>query len=60
MKREWEVPEIMDLEVKATQYAPEGGTIQDGAYQSNDGKWDIPTYASSAGNSGKPDVEVKP
>ena len=48
-----------ELNVRATAYSPNGGMIEDGAYQSNDGKYTIPTYGPSSGNSGEPTVDVQ-
>lgn len=58
MKKVWNTPEFETLNVNATAYSPAGGTVQDGAYISNDGVYNIPTYAPSSGNSGTPEVDV--
>lgn len=55
----WNIPEIEELSVKATAYDPQGGNTEDGVYQSYDGKYEIPTYGPSSGNSGIPDVGVQ-
>ena len=49
----WSQPEMEELNVRATAYSPKGGLIEDGVYQSDDGKYTIPTYGPSSGNSGK-------
>ena len=48
----WSQPEMEELNVRATAYSPKGGLIEDGVYQSDDGKYTIPTYGPSSGNSG--------
>ena len=48
----WSQPEVEELNVRATAYSPKGGLIEDGVYQSDDGKYTIPTYGPSSGNSG--------
>ena len=55
----WSRPAVEELSVRATAYSPVGGIVEDGAYQSNDGKYTIPTYGPSSGNSGEPTVEVQ-
>ena len=40
----WSQPEMEELNVRATAYSPKGGLIEDGVYQSDDGKYTIPTY----------------
>ena len=50
----WSQPEMEELNVRATAYSPKGGLIEDGVYQSDDGKYTIPTYGPSSGNSGEP------
>ena len=47
----WSQPEMEELNVRATAYSPKGGLIEDGVYQSDDGKYTIPTYGPSSGNS---------
>ena len=49
----WSQPEMEELNVRATAYSPKGGLIEDGVYQSDDGKYTIPTYGPSSGNSGR-------
>ena len=58
MKKIWNTPEFETLNVNATAYAPNGGTVQDGVYISKDGKFNEPTFAPSSGNSGTPEVDV--
>ncbi len=55
----WSQPEMEELNVRATAYSPKGGLIEDGVYQSDDGKYTIPTYGPSSGNSGEPTVDVQ-
>ena len=49
----WSQPEMEELNVRATAYSPKGGLIEDG------GKYTIPTYGPSSGNSGEPTVDVQ-
>ncbi len=58
MKKVWNTPEFETLNVNATAYDPNGGTVEDGCYNSYDGKYTIPTHAPSSGNSGRPEVDV--
>lgn len=55
----WNAPAIEALNIKGTQYHPEGGSTPDGGYVSNDGLYNIPTYGPSTGNSGTPSVDVQ-
>lgn len=55
----WSQPEVEELNVRATAYSPVGGMVEDGVYQSDDGKYTIPTYGPSSGNSGEPTVDVQ-
>ena len=43
----WSQPEMEELNVRATAYSPKGG------------KYTIPTYGPSSGNSGEPTVDVQ-
>lgn len=56
--KEWKNPEIQDLDINTTAYAPQGGYTPDGVYESKDGKYTLTTYGPSTGNSGVPGVEV--
>lgn len=56
--KKWNNPELQELEINATAYAPKGGYTKDGSYTSDDGKYNIPTFGFSTGNSGVPTVEV--
>ena len=47
----WSQPEMEELNVRATAYSPKGGLIEDGVYQSDDGKYTIPTYGPSPARS---------
>ncbi len=38
----WSQPEMEELNVRATAYSPKGGLIEDGVYQSDDGKYTSP------------------
>lgn len=58
MKKVWNTPELETLNVNATAYNPKAGNKVDGAYVSEDGKYNIPTYAPSSGNAGTPEVGV--
>ena len=55
----WNRPAVEELTVRATAYSPVGGIKEDGVYQSDDGKYTIPTYGPSSGNSGEPTVDVR-
>lgn len=55
----WNRPAVEELTVRATAYSPVGGIKEDGVYQSDDGKYTIPTYGPSSGNSGEPMVDVR-
>lgn len=52
----WSQPEMEELNVRATAYSPKGGLIEDGVYQSDDGKYTIPTYGPcpAGGTGGSP------
>ncbi len=55
----WNAPAIEALNIKGTQYDPNGGEKEDGQYISYDNKYTIPTYGPSTGNSGTPSVDVQ-
>lgn len=59
MKKQWSNPTISELKINNTEYDPNGGKIEDGMYQSIDGKYTFPTYGTSKGNSGTPETSVK-
>lgn len=56
--KKWEIPFIEELSVQETAYDPDGGCQVDGCYTSRDGKYELPTYGPSSGNTGIPGVEV--
>jgi hypothetical protein len=43
--KEWNKPELKELNVSNTEYWATSGSKQDGSYKSADGKYDIPTYS---------------
>ena len=47
--KKWNNPSIEELDLNATAYSPAGGNRQDGAYKSNDGKYNYQTYGPSGG-----------
>lgn len=57
-KNEWKTPVLTELKINKTEYNPNGGNTEDGAYTSKDGKYNFPTYGPSTGNSGTPGVDV--
>lgn len=60
MKKEWSNPEIKSLTINQTEYHPESGNCEDGAYKSYDGLYNLTTYGPSDGNNaGTPTVTIK-
>lgn len=55
----WNAPAIEALNIKGTQYDPQGGEREDGVYVSYDGVHTQYTYGPSTGNSGTPSVDVQ-
>ena len=51
--KKWNNPSIEELDLNATAYSPAGGNRLDGAYRSNDGKYNYPTYGPSGGDEGE-------
>ncbi|WP_455717499.1 hypothetical protein [Anaerosporobacter sp.] len=43
--KEWNSPEMKELSLRDTEYFALNGTVQDGTYTSNDGKYEIPTFS---------------
>lgn len=43
--KEWKTPELKELSLRDTEYFSFTGTVQDGSYMSNDGKYEIPTFS---------------
>lgn len=43
--KEWKAPELKELSLKDTEYFALNGSVQDGTYMSNDGKYEIPTFS---------------
>lgn len=55
----WNAPTIEALNIKGTQYHPNGGDKVDGEYISIDGKYNHYTYGPSSGNAGIPKTDVE-
>ena len=57
--KKWDSPAFIELNVKSTAYSKQGGTKQDGWYDSYDGRYHDPTYGPSGDNNGTPEIEVE-
>lgn len=59
MNREWKKPEIAEVNVSATAYAPQGGPVEDGVtYDAKGNKLPfLSTFGPSEGNTGVPTLK---
>jgi len=57
--KNWTRPVVEEVDVKVTEYAPEGGTRPDGEYISIDGEFLKYSYGPSSGDHGDPSIVVE-